>query len=61
VFFLVAFYGVLPNTVLTQIVISALLAKLTVGILDTPFMFLARWAKNQNPANRTTVSDWASN
>ena len=60
VFFVVAFYGVFPNHVLSQIVVSALLAKLTVGILDTPFMFLARWAKNKNPANHTTESHWAS-
>jgi len=60
VFFSVAFYGVLPNYVLFQIVLSAILAKLTVGILDTPFMFLARWAKNQNPLNTTNEKDWAA-
>ena len=60
VFFIVAFYGILPNDVLLQIILSAIIAKLTVGILDTPFMFLARWAKDQNPANRTLEKDWAS-
>lgn len=60
VFFLVAFYGILPNPVLSQIVFSALIAKLTLGLLDTPFMFLARWAKNKNPANQAAASDWAS-
>jgi queuosine precursor transporter len=60
VFFIIAFYRVFPDQVLVQIILSAILAKLTVGILDTPFMFLARWAKNKNPANRTSESDWAS-
>ena len=60
VFFVTAFYGVIPNGVLAQIILSAILAKLTVGILDTPFMFLARWAKNKNPTNRTSEADWAS-
>jgi queuosine precursor transporter len=60
VFFLVAFYGIFPDRVLSQIVLSALLVKLTLGILDTPFMFLARWAKNKNPANHTSESDWAA-
>ena len=60
VFFFTAFYGVIPNGILEQIVLSAMVAKLTVGVLDAPFMILARWAKNKNPKNITAVSDWAS-
>ena len=59
VFFTIAFYGILPEGVLLQIILSAILAKFTVGILDTPFMFLARWAKNLNPANKTSEADWS--
>lgn len=60
VFFVIAFYGVMSNEVLFQIILSAIVAKLTVGILDTPFMFFARWAKNMNPANETSEVDWSS-
>jgi uncharacterized integral membrane protein (TIGR00697 family) len=60
VFFVIAFYGVLPDHVLFQIIVSAIVAKFTVGILDTPFMFFARWAKNKDPANKTSEMDWAS-
>jgi uncharacterized integral membrane protein (TIGR00697 family) len=60
VFFTIAFYGVFPDQVLSQIILSAIIAKFTVGILDTPFMFMARWAKNLNPANRTLEADWSS-
>lgn len=59
VFFSIAFYGIMPGGVLLQIILSAILAKFTVGILDTPFMFLARWAKNLNPANKTSEADWS--
>jgi uncharacterized integral membrane protein (TIGR00697 family) len=60
VFFTIAFYGIMPDEVLIQIILSAIIAKFTVGILDTPFMFLARWAKNMNPANKTFEADWTS-
>lgn len=60
VFFTVAFYGIFPDRILVQVIFSAIVAKFTVGILDTPFMFLARWAKNKNPANKTREADWAS-
>jgi queuosine precursor transporter len=60
VFFVIAFYGIFPNEVLFEIIISAVVAKFTIGVLDTPFMFLARWAKNKNPANGTSEVDWAS-
>lgn len=60
VFFFIAFYGVFSDRILFQVILSALVAKLTVGILDSPFMILARWAKNKNPENKTTEADWAS-
>lgn len=59
-FFVIAFYGIFPDDVLWQIVLSAVLAKFTVAILDTPFMFLARVLKNANPSNKTQIPDWAS-
>jgi queuosine precursor transporter len=59
-FFAIAFYGVFPDNVLLQVFVSAIVVKLTAGILDTPFMFLARWAKNKNPANPKAANDWAS-
>jgi len=60
VFFVIAFYGIFPDEVLWQIIVSAAVAKATIGVLDTPFMFIARWAKAQNPANKTVEKDWAS-
>jgi uncharacterized integral membrane protein (TIGR00697 family) len=48
VFFSVAFYGVFPNKVLGEILVSAIVVKTTVGILDTPFMFLAGWARRKS-------------
>jgi len=60
VFFFIAFYGIINDEILWQIVLSAILVKLTLGLLDAPFMFLARWAKNKNPANKTFERDWAS-
>ena len=60
VFFTIAFYGVFPDGVLAQIILSAIVAKFTIGILDTPFMFMARWAKDLNPANQTLEADWLS-
>jgi hypothetical protein len=43
IFFVVAFYGIFPDKILVQVIFSAIVVKATVGILDTPFMFLAKW------------------
>lgn len=45
VFSLGAFWGVLPNEELFQIIITTYLFKLIVSILDTPFIYLARILK----------------
>jgi uncharacterized integral membrane protein (TIGR00697 family) len=60
VFFVIAFWGVLPDNVLGQIILSAMIAKLTVGVFDSPFLILAGWTKNKNPANRTSEPNWAT-
>jgi hypothetical protein len=43
VFTFIAFWGVYPTEVLTGIVISTYLLKWVVAVLDTPFMYLARF------------------
>ncbi|WP_147819587.1 queuosine precursor transporter [Salidesulfovibrio onnuriiensis] len=50
VFCLIAFYGLFPNEVLVEIVISTYVIKLLVAGLDTPFMYLARHLFGRNPA-----------
>jgi queuosine precursor transporter len=59
-FFAIAFYGILPNDVLGQIMVSAIVVKATLGILDFPFIWLARIVKNSNPHNKTSEPDWAT-
>ncbi|MBJ2356214.1 queuosine precursor transporter [Sphaerochaeta sp. S2] len=43
VFTFIAFWGVYPTEVLTGIVISTYLLKWVVAVMDTPFMYLARF------------------
>ena len=40
--------------------VSAIVVKATLGILDFPFIWLARIVKNSNPHNKTSEPDWAT-
>jgi queuosine precursor transporter len=46
-FFIIAFYGIFQDEVLWQVILAAILTKLTVGVLDTPFLFLAGLAREK--------------
>ncbi len=48
IFTFLAFWGVYPFSVVVQIFISTYLLKLIVGILDTPFIYLAKRLHNKN-------------
>lgn len=47
IFFTIALYGVLPN--LWQIILGAILIKIIISILDTPFLYLARNIYKKTP------------
>ncbi|MEZ0575199.1 queuosine precursor transporter [Halodesulfovibrio aestuarii] len=42
IFCLIAFYGVFPTAVLVEILITTIIFKAVVSLLDTPFIYLAR-------------------
>lgn len=42
IFCLIAFYGVFPTAVLVEILITTVIFKSVVSVLDTPFIYLAR-------------------
>jgi queuosine precursor transporter len=42
IFCLIAFYGVFPTAVLVEILITTVIFKAIVSVLDTPFIYLAR-------------------
>ncbi len=48
VFTLIAFYGVFPKSVLFEIVITTYLLKWVVAVADTPFIYLAKYWKDNN-------------
>ena len=43
IFTLAAFVGVFPRAVLLEIIITTYLLKIIVALLDTPFVYVARW------------------
>ena len=44
-FFGLAFYGVIANELLFDIAVSALIIKLMIAVIDTPFIYLSYWVK----------------
>jgi len=41
IFISLAFYGILPNSVLMQLMVGQYVIKLLIAALDTPFMYMA--------------------
>ncbi len=53
IFTFAAFAGTFPMGVLLEIVISTYLLKVIVAIVDTPFIYLARWMKTKGVVDRS--------
>jgi queuosine precursor transporter len=60
IFFVLAFYGSVPDDVLSHVTLQAIIVKSMLALLGTPFILLALWAKNKNPTNKTIEVHWAS-
>ena len=60
IFFFLAFYGLLPDDVLSHITLQAVIVKSMLALLSTPFIVFALWAKNKNPTNKTIEVHWGS-
>jgi hypothetical protein len=55
VFILIAFYGVFPPQAIASMILGQYILKLTIAIVDTPFMYLAVYTwKSFKPASEAT-------
>ena len=46
-FFSLAFYGVMPNDILIEVMVVAFVMKFIVALADTPFIYLSYWIKGK--------------
>ena len=57
IFYSIGFYGVLPNAVLSKVIIGSYLLKLLVALLDTPVVYLVvYWIKGDKHKNKLKLS-----
>ena len=53
IFYSIGFYGVIPNSVLSKVIIGSYLLKLLVALFDTPIVYLVvYWIKGNKIKNR---------